>query len=186
MCKIEELKKYLKDTYALNNVSFSKTEIKSILFHLNKKSISEYGNIISKDLIKKQREENKFKELIEILKNQFNLNPDLKLDFNMKKKLSYMSIYDLAKIISDEILFNQNLELFKHHLINDFGWKDPIFNFVHIGWIEDYLKELTPFKAAEKYNSVVNNISKSVALEWQAKHSAMSPAAVKAYSDNYN
>ena len=60
------------------------------------------------------------------------------------------------------------------------------YNFVHEGWVKDWLKTNTPEETARLYAERCNSFQRGEIAAFEAKHSAMSAAGAKAYADNWN
>lgn len=60
------------------------------------------------------------------------------------------------------------------------------YNFVHRGWVEDWLKTNTPEETARLYDERCQSLQRGEIATFQAKHSAMSNAAAEAYANNWN
>ena len=60
------------------------------------------------------------------------------------------------------------------------------YNFIHEGWVKEWLKTNTPEETATLYAKRCYSMQRGEIARFQEKHSAMSPAGAKAYADNWN
>ena len=60
------------------------------------------------------------------------------------------------------------------------------YNFVHEGWVKDWLKTNSPEETARLYAERCSSFQRGEIARFEAKHSAMSAAGAKAYADNWN
>jgi hypothetical protein len=60
------------------------------------------------------------------------------------------------------------------------------YNFVHEGWVKDWLKTNNPEETARLYAERCNSFQRGEIAQFQARHAPMSAAGAKAYADNWN
>jgi hypothetical protein len=60
------------------------------------------------------------------------------------------------------------------------------YNFIHKRWVEEYLKTNSTQEAARLYAERCQSMGRSMAAEFEARHSAMTNAGAEAYANNWN
>lgn len=60
------------------------------------------------------------------------------------------------------------------------------YNFVHEGWVVEWLKTNSPEETARLYAERCASFQRGAIAEFEAKHSAMSAAGAEAYANNWN